>query len=121
MALDLADISPEVIDMLNNLSSEPVLIPAAGPDQTLEKGQGVIRVVPPTAGTRTITLPGVMAAKNQSILIMAIGDDTGTITIEEQGDGVIAFADVILTADLDYLLVKNVAGQFWVSEHEVST
>ncbi|KKM25458.1 hypothetical protein LCGC14_1594750, partial [marine sediment metagenome] len=50
--LDLADVSPELIDMLNNLSSEPVLIPAAGPDQTLEKGQGVIRVVPPTAGTR---------------------------------------------------------------------
>lgn len=121
MALDLADVSPELINMLSNLSSEPVLIPAAGPDQELELGQGYIRVVPPTAGTRTITLPPVAASKNQLILVISIGNDTGTITVEEQADGVIAFADVILTADLDYLLVRNVAGLFWVSEHEVST
>lgn len=121
MALDTAQFPPELIDMLNNLSSEPVLIGATDGDYQVRNGEGIIRVVPPGASTTIITLPGVAAAKNQQILVISIGNAAGTITVEEQADGIIAFADVILTADLDYLLVRNIAGLFWVSEHEVST
>lgn len=120
MGLD-ANLPPELLTILRNMSSEPVLIGAADGDYKVQNGEGIILVKPPGASTTKITLPGVMAAKGQSILIYSDGNAAGTITIEEQGDGRIAFADVILTVDKDYLLVKNVAGMFWVAEHEVST
>ena len=120
MGLD-ANYPPELLDILRNMSSEPVLHGAADGDYQIKNGEGVILVVPPGASSSIITLPGVMAAKGQSILIYSDGNAAGTITVEEQGDGRIAFADVILTADKDYVLVKNIAGMFWVAEHEVST
>ena len=121
MPLDASNIPPELLNLLQEMSSEPVLIGATDGDYQIKSGEGVIRVVPPGASTTKITLPGVAEAKGQQILIISIGNDTGTITVEEQGDGIKAFADVILTADLDYVVVKNIAGLFWLPVHEVST
>lgn len=110
-----------LIDLLNSESDELIARGAGDGDYQIPDGIQVIRQVPPTSGTLTITLPGVQAARNLKILVMSIGNDTGTITVEEKGDGEIAFADVILTADLDYIMVENIGGLFWVARSEVST
>ena len=120
MGLD-ANLPPELLAILRNMSSEPVIIGAADGDYQIQNGEGIILVAPPAAGTTTITLPGVMAAKGQSILIWSDGNATGTVTVEEQGDGRRAFADVILTADKDFVLVKNIGGMFWIDEEKVVT
>lgn len=117
----LIGIPPNLIDLLNSESDELIARGAGDGDYQIPDGIQVIRQVPPSSGTMKITLPGVQAARNQSILVMSIGNDTGTITVEEQGDGEIAFADVILTADLDYVVIENIGGMFWVARHEVST
>lgn len=109
-----------LVDILNGMDDTPLSHGAADGDHDIELGQGWIRAVPPTAGTSTFTLPGVLAAKGQEFLIESFGNDTGTVTVEDRGDSSIAWADVILTADKDYVLVKSM-GTFWETQSEVST
>ncbi len=111
--VDSPDTFPEQGNLARNLDSIEKVVLAGDGDQILGTGDGVVRVNPPTSGTTLITLPGLMASKGLEFFIWSDGNDTGTVTIEEQGDGMVAFADVILTVDKDRLLVKNVAGKYW--------
>lgn len=120
MAFDTVQFPHDLVDKVNALSDEPILHGAADGDLALNVGDNYVRVVPPASGTTKVTLPGVMAAKGEEYFIESIGNDTGTVTVEEQGDAVVAFADVILTADLDHLLVRS-TGTKWLPVHEVST
>lgn len=117
---DTVQFQQDFVDKLNSLSDEPKLHGAADGDLALDVGDNYVRVVPPAADTTTVTLPGVMAAKGASYFIESIGNDTGTITIEEQGDAVVAFSDVVLTADHDHLMVRS-TGTKWITEDDVST
>lgn len=120
MGSDTVQFQHDFVDKLNSLSDEPKLHGAADGNLALDVGDNYVRVVPPTSGTTIVTLPGVMAAKGAEYFIESIGNDTGTITVEEQGDAVVAFADVILTADLDHLLVRS-TGTKWLPVDDVST
>lgn len=117
---DTVQVPHDFVDMLNALSDEPILHGAADGDLALNVGDYYVRVVPPAADTTTVTLPGVLAAKGGQYLIESIGNATGTITVEEQGDAVVAFSDVVLTADLDHLLVRS-TGTKWLTVDDVST
>lgn len=120
MAFDTVQFPHDLVDKINALSDEPILHGAADGDLALNVGDNYVRVVPPAASTTTVTLPGVMAAKGEIYLIESIGNDTGTITVEEQEDAVVAFADVVLTADLDHIMVRS-TGTKWLTVDEVST
>lgn len=120
MAFDTVQFPHDLVDKINALSDEPILHGAADGDLALAVGDNYVRVVPPGASTTTVTLPGVMAAKGEIFLIESIGNAAGTITVEEQGDAVVAFADVILTADLDHIMVRS-TGTKWLTLDEVST
>lgn len=110
----------DLVDVLNAISDEPILHGAADGDLTLNVGDYYVRVVPPASATSTITLPGVLAAKGGQYLVESIGNDTGTVTVEEQGDAVVAFSDVILTTDHDHIWVQS-TGTKWIILDEVST
>lgn len=117
----LATVPPELANYQRNENSEEKVVGATDGNQQLEVGETSVRVAPPGSGSTVITLPGVMESKGMKYFIWSDGNASGTVTIEEQGDSMVAFADVILTADKDYLLVENVDGKLWVPAYEVST
>lgn len=76
----------------------------------------------PAASTYEITLPPVGEMPWARIFVWVVATSGGTsVTVDDQDDGRLAMSPGALTAVDDYLVIDNIAGEYWLIVAEVST